>query len=296
MKLKEFFQKAVACGVLHDPRGKEFILKSKGKNPYEDTQILYGDPQREIKNILVGIDIESAELLLADRLRKTNSGLDLVVSHHPEGKALIRLYQVMNVQISLLEKMGVKKELAQGLMQERIFEVERKLLSGNHLRTVDTARILDIPLVCLHTVADNLAYDFIFRLIEKNRPKKIADIMELLLGIEEYKLALKESVGPRILLGSPLRPTGKIMLEMTGGTEGSKDIFGWLYKAGVRTLICMHLSEEHFRKVKDKNLNIIIAGHISSDTLGLNLLLDEIDNKKELDIFTCSGFRRIRHR
>jgi hypothetical protein len=296
MKLKEFFQKAVACGINHDPRGKDFILRSKGKNPYPDTQILYGNLEKEIRDILVGIDIESSELLLADSLRRTDHGLDLVVSHHPQGKALAQLYKVMHIHSKLLEKMGVKKELAQGLMQERIFEVERKLLSGNHLRTVDTARILDIPFVCLHTVADNLAYDFISHLIKKNKPKRIGQIMELLLEVKEYRLALKESVGPRILLGSPSRPVGKVMLEMTGGTEGSKDIFGWLYEAGVRTLICMHLSEEHFRKVKDKNLNIVIAGHISSDTLGLNLLLDEIDNKKELNIFACSGFRRISHR
>jgi hypothetical protein len=295
MKLKEFFQKAVACGIKHDPRGKEFILKAKGKNPYADTQILYGNPEREIKGILVGIDIESTEILLAERLRK-NNGLDLVVSHHPEGKALAELYKVMHIHSQLLEKMGLKKELAKSLMEERIAEVERKLLSGNHLRTVDTARILDIPFVCLHTVADNLAYNFISRLIQKNKPKRLKEIMELLLEIPEYKLALRESVGPRILLGNPSRPTGKVMVEMTGGTEGSKEVFDWLYKAGVRTLICMHLSEEHFRKVKDKNLNVIIAGHISSDTLGLNLLLDRIDTKNNLKIFSCSGFRRITHR
>ncbi|MCM8792056.1 MAG: NGG1p interacting factor NIF3 [Candidatus Omnitrophica bacterium] len=294
MKLKEFFQKAVTCGLKHDPRRKEFILRSKDKNPYSDSQILYGDSKREISNILVGIDIESAELLLADRLRRERK-IDLVVSHHPEGKALAQLYKVMHIHKQLLKNMGVKKEIAQDIMLERIYEIERKLLSANHLRTVDTARILDIPLICLHTVADNLVYDFISKFMQKNKPKKLSDVIDLLLEIEEYKIALKESVGPRILLGNPLRPVGKIMVEMTGGTEGSKDVFGWLYEAGVRTLICMHLSEEHFKKVKDRNLNVIIAGHISSDTLGLNLLLDEVDSQNSLNIFSCSGFRRIKH-
>ena len=57
----------------------------------------------------------------------------------------------------------------------------------------------------------------------------------------------------------------------------------------------MHLSEEHFRKVKDANLNVVIAGHISSDTVGLNLLLDrlEIKAKQKFQILDCSGFRRI---
>jgi len=294
MTLGEFFQKAVACGLKHDLRGKGFIRKQKNKNPYSDTQILYGDPDKEIKNIMVGIDIESAEIILADRLRK-EKGLDLVVSHHPEGKALAQLYKVMQIQKAHLEKLGINKGLANSLVEERINEVERKLSSGNHLRVVDTARILDIPFVCLHTVADNLVYDFLLKYFKENNPKKLSDVIDLLLEIEEYKFALRNAVGPYILLGNPKRHTGKIMLEMTGGTEGPKEIFGWLYEAGVRTIVSMHLSEEHFRKVKDKNLNVIIAGHISSDTLGLNLLLDAVDKDNSLNIFSCSGFRRIRH-
>jgi len=294
MTLGEFFQKAVACGLKHDLRGKGFIRKQKNKNPYSDTQILYGDPDKEIKNIMVGIDIESAEIILADRLRK-EKGLDLIVSHHPEGKALAQLYKVMQIQKAHLEKLGINKGLANSLVEERINEVERKLSSGNHLRVVDTARILDIPFVCLHTVADNLVYDFLLKYFKENNPKKLSDVIDLLLEIEEYKFALRNAVGPYILLGNPKRPTGKIMLEMTGGTEGPKEIFGWLYEAGVRTIVSMHLSEEHFRKVKDKNLNVIIAGHISSDTLGLNLLLDAVDKDNSLNIFSCSGFRRIRH-
>lgn len=56
----------------------------------------------------------------------------------------------------------------------------------------------------------------------------------------------------------------------------------------------MHLSEEHFKKVKDANLNVVIAGHISSDTLGLNLLLDKIEKEEKFETISCSGFRRIR--
>ena len=76
----------------------------------------------------------------------------------------------------------------------------------------------------------------------------------------------------------------------------SYDVFGKLYKAGVRTLVSMHLSEEHFKKVKDANLNVVIAGHISSDTLGLNLLLDNIEKsaKQQFQVIACSGFTRIR--
>ena len=87
---------------------------------------------------------------------------------------------------------------------------------------------------------------------------------------------------------------GKIFVEMTGGTEGPREIYDKIYRKGIRTIVCMHLSEEHFKKVKDANLNVVIAGHISSDTLGLNLLLDRIEKEERLEFIDCSGFRRIR--
>jgi hypothetical protein len=39
---------------------------------------------------------------------------------------------------------------------------------------------------------------------------------------------------------------------------------------------------------------VVIAGHISSDTLGLNLLLDRIEKEEKLETICCSGFYRIR--
>ena len=150
-----------------------------------------------------------------------------------------------------------------------------------------------MPFICLHTVADNLAYYFINNLVQKSKPRCLGDITKMLSQIPEYALAIKETVGPRILLGSPQRKVGKVLVEMTGGTEGSQRAIPKLYKAGVRTLICMHLSENHFKKVTDTNLNVIIAGHISSDTLGLNLLLDRIDRDNAFKAISCSGFRRI---
>jgi hypothetical protein len=82
---------------------------------------------------------------------------------------------------------------------------------------------------------------------------------------------------------------------MTGGTEGPKGVYNKLYKKGIRTLVSMHLGEEHFKKVKDADLNVVIAGHISSDTLGINLLLDRLEKKsgEKFQVLDCSGFRRI---
>ncbi len=289
MKLSTLYEQAVKFGKDCDPR------KKTGINPYPDTAILYGNPDTEVKKILIGIDMEVGELLLADRIRK-DRGLDLVISHHPEGKAYAALYEVMQLQVDVLEKIGMNKKVSQQLLDIRKREVERRILPQNHRRPVDAARLLDMPFMCIHTPADNHVYHFMQELFVKEKPKKVQDIVDLLMVIPEYKEASNYKAGPRIILGSPKRQVGKILLEMTGGTEGPSDIFDKLYKAGVRTLVSMHLSEEHFKKVKDANLNVVIAGHISSDNLGLNLLLDRIEKqaRKKFQTFDCSGFTRIR--
>ena len=67
---------------------KKFFDKENLRNPYSDTRILWeGDSKKQIKKIAVGIDIDSSELLLADKL----GDIDLVISHHPIGISLAGL-------------------------------------------------------------------------------------------------------------------------------------------------------------------------------------------------------------
>ena len=80
---------------------------------------------------------------------------------------------------------------------------------------------------------------------------------------------------------------------MTGGTEGAREIFESLTHGGINTIVAMHLSEEHRKEAEKNYLNVVVAGHISSDNLGLNLLLDQISKGNPLKIIECSGFRRF---
>ncbi|MCK9430782.1 MAG: NGG1p interacting factor NIF3 [Candidatus Omnitrophica bacterium] len=292
MKLIDFFNQAIRFGRLADPRADKKKIAS-----FPDSGILFGRPNTEVKKIMVGIDIEVAELLLAEHIRQ-KEGLDLVVAHHPEGKSYVGLHEVMRLQVDLLRQAGVAYKTAVRLVDERMLEVERRVLPQNHTRPIDAARLLDLPFINLHTPADNHVYKFLKVLFDRKRSvlHSVGDIVKLLKDIPEYQIAEKFNTGPRIILGNLKRPTGKILLEMTGGTEGSKDVFNKLYKAGVRTLVSMHLSEEHLKKAREANLNVVIAGHISSDTLGLNLLLDNIEKaaRQKFQVISCSGFTRIR--
>jgi len=316
MKLKEFYKRVIEKGIKEDPRGKSEIrnlLRKKRKkygslrgvlrdnfdkenlaHPFADTRVLYGAPDTEIRTVMVGIDIAPAELLLADRLNQKGAGIDLVISHHPSGLALAGLPDVMNVHQNILESLGISQEVSKGLLTERISEVARRIHPGNLTRTVDVARLLDIPFMCAHTPADNQVVKYLQRLCDKKRPKRLSDILTILNGIPEYIDAVRQNQGPKLLIGDPKKEAGKIFVDMTGGTEGPKNVFSRLSQAGVGTIIAMHLSEEHYKSVKNEHINVIIAGHIASDSLGVNLLLDYATAGDDVRVIPCSGFVRVR--
>lgn len=318
MKLEKFYRKVVEIGINNDLRGKnevkkilkeekekfdklekedlEFFDKDRLFNPYADTRILIGDNNLEVRKIIVGIDMQVGEILLTHLLNKEKKGrIDLVISHHPEGFALARLYEVMRLQADLLSHYGISISVAEQLMEKRISEVERRFLPINHSRAVDAAKVLGIPMMCIHTPADNCVAHYLKTTFDREKPYKLKDVLQILRAIPEYKKSMKQQVPPKIVNGGENNKCGKIYVDMTGGTEGSKEIFEKFANSGVSTLVGMHFSEEHLENAKKANLNMIIAGHISSDVLGLNLLFDVIEKEEKLDFIGVSGFERIRH-
>lgn len=317
MKLREFYSKAVTIGTENDPRGKDIVLNDLEErkknfdslkedekeffdpetlqNPYTDSRILNGTGEENVRNILVGIDIEVGEVLLCDRLRGKGVAIDLIMSHHPEGRAYAKLYDVMRIQSDILHRFGVSISTAEDLMENRIKEVERKLMPVNHARAVDAARLLDMPFICLHTPSDNMVATYLQRTFDEKRPYTVADVVDILKAIPEYRDAAFNGAGPNIIVGSKTRKAGRIFVDMTGGTEGSKGIFESLASSGINTIVAMHLSEDHRKEAEKNHINVVIAGHISSDNLGLNLLLDELTKAADepFKIYGCSGFRRF---
>jgi len=316
VKFKDIYELVVKKGLLKDPRLKRDIKKAlqdvkreynklsmrrkktfdkeRLKHPYDDTRMLYGNPSQEIKAILVGVDMEVGELLLADRLSSKGMNIDLVMAHHPEGTALAGFYHVMGMQADILKRLGISYSVGKELLKERMSEVARSISAVNHMRAVDAARLLDIPYMCAHTPADNHVTDYLQKFLDKNKPKALKNVIDLLETIPEYNEAARRNAAPFIMIGKESDSAGKIVVDMTGGTEGSRRVFPRLSQAGVNTIVGMHFSEEHFKSAQKEYINIIIAGHISSDTLGLNLLLDELCKKDDFEIIPCSGFVRVK--
>ncbi len=90
-----------------DEDDKAFFDSEKLTNPYVDTRINTGDPDLEVRGMLVGVDMQVGEMLLADRLREKGEPIDLVLAHHPEGSGFAELHEVMGMQADLWAAQGV---------------------------------------------------------------------------------------------------------------------------------------------------------------------------------------------
>lgn len=313
MTIQQIYNLGLKLGISADPRGsrgierwlklqkkkyqklsreeKTFFDKENLTNPYADSRIHFGNPLKRVKRVLAGIDIETEEIALVKALGQK---IDLIITHHPAGKALAALDEVMNLQADLMSSYGVPINVAEGVMRERIQKVNRSIAPINHTRAIDAARLANIPIMNLHTPCDNLVFQFIQNLMERRQPETVGEIIEILKKIPEYHQATLNNAGPTIFAGAPENRAGKIVaFDITGGTEGAKEIYPELVKAGVGTIIGMHMKEENLEEAIKNHLNVVIAGHISSDSIGMNLFLDKI-GKQGVEIIPISGLIRVR--
>lgn len=315
LTLKEIFDIAVQAGIDADPRGragvekylarrkKEYDGLSKEKqaefdledlaHPYADSRVLYGDPSMQVDKIMAGIDIESAEAVLAHALNQNGAGIDLLMTHHPVGSPYAALHEVMDMQADNMVRYGVPVNVAEGLVRDRISEVARKISPRNHNQAVDAARLLGLGFMCTHTITDNLVFGFLEKLFTEKSAETVGDVLSVLKEIPEYKEAMRGKAGPMLFSGSEKNSAGKIApLEITGGTDGSHIVYEKLSQAGVGTIISMHASEEHRKEAQKHHINLVVAGHMSSDSIGMNLLLDKYE-AKGVEIVPCSGLIRV---
>ncbi len=311
---KQIYDLGIKLGIQSDPRGpkgvkkylelvkkeyeemkpddKKYFDQAKLSNPYDDCGIHTGDFKFGVKRVLAGIDIGAGEILLATQLNERGKQIDAIIGHHPLGGGLAGLHGVMDMIVDVYEKLGVPAHVAERLMEERIKEVGRGVHPVNHYQVVDIAKNLGVNLMNIHTPTDNLVTEFLNNFLKKKKPETVGEVVKALMEILEYQEAKKRGAGPSLFAGNPKNKVGKFLVEMTGGTNPSNKVYQELSRAGISTIIGMHMKDDAREKANEYHMNVIIAGHISSDSLGMNLFLDELE-KKGIEVVPCSGLTRV---
>lgn len=319
MKLADLFHTAIEEGIKADPRGKERIQKELMKwkerekklekkekrffdsertwNPFGDSRIISGTGKEDIHTLMVGIDIETPEILLADRLRERGMKIDALMLHHPEGRALADLEKVMPLQIDLLAQVGVPVNVSEDTLHPRMEKIWRAIHADNLFRTERAAELMGFPAFNLHTPADNLAYRFVEKHIcHKREYDSLGEIIDALHEIPEYDHYGRCGNPCIIANGNKNSRPGKVVAtEFTGGTNGPEEFIEEQAKAGVGTILTMHTTEKSLETAKKCHLHLIQCSHMASDTIGINLMLDILQKKeKKLSVIEVSGFVRIK--
>ena len=232
-------------------------------------------PGENIRRVLAGIDMGTAELMLARQL-----GFDCVARHHNLVPKLGRLGElVAEDHFQKMVSNGVPVNVAQKALENRRHEVEMMFHDKNFAAAGQCAKLLGMPFVGLHSPADVLGERAVERRIgevyaKKDRPT-VGDLLDAIMTIREYAQA-PDGQRPAIWVGSAQSFAGRVSVEFAGGLNAELDELKADIDAGIGTFICMDMDAAAVKALREDNrCSVIACGHMASDSIGMNLILDE---------------------
>jgi hypothetical protein len=254
--------------------------------PSDSAVINEGD---NIQRVLFGVDMDTPELLVAKQM-----GYDLVISHHPHtGSPDVDFHKVMSRQIDKMIEFGITINKAQKALAPAQSNIERGSHAGNFDRVASFAKLIGMPYMNIHLPCDIVTEDYLQNYLNNklaaNPKAKLKDILDLLNELPEYQ---KSTAKPVIRVGANDDYAGKPAVLMAGGTNGGEKVFKAYFEAGVGTIICMHVPNDVRLAVIEQNIgNVIVAGHMPSDSIGINMLINELE-KNGLEVTAMSGIMK----
>ena len=252
----------------------ELSLNLAGLSEVPEDSAIYvsGD---NIRKILFCIDAGVAELLLAKQL-----GYDAVIAHHPQGgTAIINFHQVFKRHVQQMVTAGVPIEEAERAVKKRVEELEAEAHTRNYNHAVDVAKLLKMPYMNIHAPLDIVGRKIMTEQIN-SKPRKNSTVQDVVLALNELPEFKNAVTKIKIRLGKPENPAGKIVVSHGAGTNGGYEVAKTYFKHGIGTMVYIHISLGDLEKLKaEQKGNLIVTGHIASDSVGINPFIRELENR-----------------
>jgi len=226
---------------------------------------------RNIRKVLIAIDVGTAELMLARQL-----GCDAVIAHHPIGIARVNFYRVFDRHVDFMVEHGVPKKIA----RQAVEKLKERVATRNHADiysdVVGAAKALGMPLVNLHQPCDEYMRQVILEAIKSGRTEHVSDIVRSISGIPEFRRA---ATRVEVKLGSEKSRAGRWALVVAAGTNGGYNIAKAYMQHGVSTVIYLHVDYGELTKMREDRLagNLVVMGHLAGDSVGLNGLAERLE-------------------
>jgi len=315
MKLREFYEFSVQKGIEVDLRGREGIAKyladvkveceklsgkekeafdtERLRNPFGDTRIVCGDPETEIRRMLVGIEIFGQEMLLAAELGRRGRPIDLIFGHHNTclARPTAHAGDIMYLQIIMLVEAGVPIHQAEKIINADTATHERP----ENYQHPAIAELLGQAVIGIHSPCDNYMMYHLRKLVADQKPHKVGELVEILEKIPECTVAAKAGTShpPKALVGGAKDSLGKLYYCLTGGWNPTPAAFRKIAEAGVGTAVMVAASADHTKIANEFQMNIVRFPHFPADSLGMNLLLDDARKRRPFEVVACSNFTRV---
>jgi len=229
-----------------------------------------------IRKVLFGIDAGVPELLLAKQL-----GYDALIAHHPQGgTAHVNFHEVFKRHVKQMIDAGILLKEAEEAVRKKLEELEVNDHTRNYGHAIDVANLLKMPYMNIHTPLDEIGRRIMAQQI-KNRIGKDATVQEVVAALNEL-LEFKNAVTKiKIRLGKAENPAGKVVVSHGAGTNGGYEVAKAYFNHGIGTVVYIHVGIGDLERLKTekKGGNLIVTGHVASDSVGINPFIHELEKK-----------------
>lgn len=242
-------------------------------------------PGQNLRRLLAGIDIGVAELLLAREL-----GCDGVLAHHPD-PATQNFPAILDRHAEQMVAAGVPAEVAAAAVAQLKAGRFWRSHSANYDHAPSVARRLGLAFLAIHNPPDEVGRRRMAAAVEaavaaKGDGATVADVCAGLMALPEFRRA---PTRPEVAVGSADAPCGRVAVAHGAGTNGGYPVARAYWDHGVSTVVYIHCAWEAIERLRrEGGGNLVVAGHIASDLVGLNPLLEAIE-ARGVEVVRISG-------
>jgi hypothetical protein len=244
-------------------------------------------PGTNIRKILFGVDIGTAELEIAKRL-----GYDLVIAHHPP-EATVEAWREYLAHVDQMVAAGVPRGMAENAISGQVDIMQRRAQGRHSEHTVSWAKLIGMPYMNIHTPLDVIGRQRmeskIDQLLQKNPQATLADVVD---ALEQFGEVRNSATRPIVLCGDLSNLAGKVVISHGALEIPSYPILKAYYSYGVGTVVALYMRTPQLEQMRrDKPGAWIGVGHLAGDSLGINPFLNALE-AKGLEITRISGVLR----
>ncbi|HKZ88867.1 MAG TPA: hypothetical protein VJ300_01275 [Thermoplasmata archaeon] len=245
-------------------------------------------PATDVRRALFGIDVDSGDLVLAKQL-----GYDLVIAHHPTGgTAVLDFPRVLAKHGEILVRHGVPRDAAEAAVRDLVDSRAPSAHAANFDRLPSVARLLGLGLMCIHNPCDEIGRRVMDETLRSNLHDgaRVQDAIELLETIPEFREAPTKIV---VRMGKPDNPLGAWAVHHGAGTNGGFPVARTAFEHRIDTVFYIHVDAGHLLRLHERfgregAKNLVVTGHMASDSIGINVLVREL-RSLGLRVDTFSG-------